>query len=47
MGGANVKAFSVASRLATAALWILLGVVVVVVVIVLLLLFLLVILFLF
>jgi len=46
MGGANVKAFSVASRLATAALWILLGVVVVVV-IVLLLLFLLVILFLF
>jgi len=44
MGGANVKAFSVASRLATAALWILLGVVVV---IVLLLLFLLVILFLF
>jgi len=44
MGGANVKAFSVASRLATAALWILLGVVVV---IVLLLLFLPVILFLF
>ena len=37
MGGANVKAFSVASRLAKAALWILLGVVVVVVILLLLL----------